>query len=133
MEKLLLVLLLKGQVLFQNQHLSLLNVKTKKAYVERLFLRKQNKLYWSLCTEQVRRGSIPVYCWKLEKQWARYYSKGQKTKQSIFSMLNSLCTKNVTQITTVGPLLDLKLGVVSSNCYKRAKYTLKTIRYRGGN
>lgn len=130
MEKLLLVLLLKEQLVFKNKYLSLLDVKTKKEYTNRLFLQKKNALYWSLCKKEIKNKVPPVYCWKLKRQWTNHYRLKQHSSKSILSLLNRLCTKNVTQITSEEKLLQIRPKEVSSACYEKSKYILKTMRYR---
>lgn len=130
MKQLLLILLIKSQNHFNNQHLSLLNVKNKKDYVAQIFLKKQNTLYWSLCQTEISLNQIPVHCWSLEKQWSKKYKKGQKTNKSIFVLLNQLCTKNVTKLIKRKDFLAIKTKMSSKKCQQMIKLRLKTISYR---
>lgn len=130
MEKLLLLLLLQEQTLFTNKYLSLLKVKTKKEYTEKVFLRKKNQLLWSLCKTEIKSRYIPSHCWKLEKQWAQHFKIKQDTKKSIFSLLDQLCTKNVIFFKKQKNLSKVDLNSLSTSCAKNIKYTLKTILYR---
>lgn len=130
MTQLLLILLIKSQSYFTNQYLSLLNIKNKKAYVTQVFLKKQNSLYWSLCQTEVHLNHIPLHCWKLEKQWSKKYKKRQKTNQSIFSLLDRLCAKNVTRLTKQEDFLKIDIKHTSIKCQKIIKLRLKTISYR---
>ncbi|MBE8221811.1 MAG: hypothetical protein HAW60_03690 [Bdellovibrionales bacterium] len=142
MEKILLLLLLKEQAVFENKYLLLLNVKTKQEYTKNVFLKKQNKLTLSLCKEEIRLQYIPTSCWKLEKQWTKHSkiksSTKSKTKsktksqikKSILSLLGKLCAKNVTLIKDEKDLLKIDLKTLPAVCAKNVKYTLKTILYR---
>lgn len=130
MEKLLLLLLLKEQTAFENKYLSLLDIKTKQEYTKNIFLKKQNKLLWSLCKEEIRLYYIPAHCWKLEKQWTRYSLVTSVTRKPIFSLLNQLCTKNVTLLRREKALLKVNLKSLSVMCAKKVKYSLKTVLYR---
>ncbi len=126
----MLLLLLQEQGVLESKHSFLLGVKTKKEYAKNIFLKKQNKRLLALCKREVQLQHIPLHCWKLEVQWARYFPVNLKAKKARLSLLSQLCAKNVTVIKKEKELLGLDLKSLPKDCAKKVKYSLKTISYR---